>query len=279
MPLTRLKKLDELKEVSYSNHKIFIHRDHRYILPIIFHAQNLKYLPKPSTLVFFDYHPDNIKVEDMTKITNILQNGLNLDTLIDFCMNDLKKNDDDWLLTGIELGLIDDVVIFGVNSHFSSFPDDIYIDNNNIKHKIIIKHSHPGNLLHYQGDLSDTARSTELESMWKILNWKFSPEMQCFNFYKNTKRIILDFDLDAFIVQWEEYLFPWPDEVFDDRYLKESEYYTTNGWTGKKFVRKLIEKAGIITIASEPTCCGNEVKSEIVFNKLNKYIFDDELKI
>lgn len=36
----------------------FVHKDHRWLLPIICAAQEAGHIPRPVTVVMFDYHPD-----------------------------------------------------------------------------------------------------------------------------------------------------------------------------------------------------------------------------
>jgi hypothetical protein len=56
-----------------------------------------------------------------------------------------------------------------------------------------------------------------------------------------------------------------------------SEYFTTNGRNRQSFIRGLISKAGVLTVAREPSCCGGEEKSDRILASLNKYVFDGNL--
>ena len=85
--------------------------------------------------------------------------------------------------------------------------------------------------------------------------------------------------LDAFVVNWEGYVFPWSDEVFLDRFLKPSDYITTRGWTGKRFFSALVERAGAIVIAREPKLCGGPEKTSQVWRQVNRFLFDDQLVV
>jgi hypothetical protein len=50
-----------------------------------------------------------------------------------------------------------------------------------------------------------------------------------------------------------QFKFPSPDEVWEQPALKESEYDTTVGWSGKSFGYALTNRAGILTSAREPS--------------------------
>jgi hypothetical protein len=97
---------------------------------------------------------------------------------------------------------------------------------------------------------------------------------------KNERKILLDLDLDFFIVKWKGcYRFPWPDEVFKKEFLVQSKYQTTLGWTGKDFVDGLVKMAALLTIARESYCCGGKIKANEVLGKVNHFLFDDEISI
>jgi hypothetical protein len=85
--------------------------------------------------------------------------------------------------------------------------------------------------------------------------------------------------LDAFAVNWKDFVFPWPDEVFDRRFLREADYDATRGWSGKKWLDHFLDGCGLLTIAREPGCCDGEEKTEEIFKRVNRHIFDNGLNI
>ena len=277
MNLSALEKIDELRQVPFGERECFLHKEHRWVLPIIFYNQQKKILPHPCTLVMFDAHHDAKDPLCMGDILQIKKAGITFEGLINLCQEKLSKLNDDWVKTGMELGLIDDAVIFGVESredgvNFKPF----FKDQQGIIHKIKLL-GLPGTELECQGDLSDTARWESLSELWKILGWQYNSQ---FSFTEDERKILLDLDLDCFIVRWKGcYRFPWPDEVFKKEFLVQSKYQTTLGWTGKDFVDGLVKRAALLTIAREPYCCGDDTKANQVLGKVNHFLFDDELLI
>ncbi|HZK11173.1 MAG TPA: hypothetical protein VFD10_02290, partial [Atribacterota bacterium] len=61
MNLSVLEEIDELRQVSFDERECFLHKEHRWILPIIFYNQQKKILPHPCTLVTFDAHHDTLE--------------------------------------------------------------------------------------------------------------------------------------------------------------------------------------------------------------------------
>jgi len=278
MDLEPLKKLDNLRSVSFEGCNCFIHEDHRWVLPVIHDAQVKEILPKPCTIIIFDAHHDASDPICPEDIRELRKSGFDTSDLIDLCKNKLKKMDDDWLKAGMELGLIDDVVIFGVDNYFDKEKLREYEDHCGVKHRIEMIQSIISELSDNQGDLNDLARSKELCGLWDILGWEYSPE-HGFMFSDDKKSILLDIDLDCFAVFWREYHFPWPHEVFENEFFRPSQHSTTSGWNAAKFLEEFISRAALITIAEEPDFCGGIEKSNIIFDRVNKYLFQKRLSI
>ncbi len=66
--------------------------------------------------------------------------------------------------------------------------------------------------------------------------------------------------------------FPYPDEVFEKEFLTLSTYDRTEGMTGREFVQGLARKAGLITVATEPECCGGDAKMKQILSSVAKYV-------
>lgn len=280
MELQSLQELDGLTEITFRKCKCYIHKEHRFTLPIVRFAQDKGYLPKPCTLILFDAHHDALEPRNMEEIAHIRANGVGLDEFIEFCGQKLSHKDDDWVKAGVELGMFDDVVIFGadLNSHPRYLREGNNVQDHTGKtHRIEIRSKFLGDSLAYQGDLSDRARQEELADLWDILGWQLVPQ-QGFGFKENERQILLDIDLDYFVIQWSDFLFPWPDEVFEKKFCEPSDYWSTQGWTGKMFFDGLVNKAGLITIAQEPNACGGDEKVDEIFSKVNRYFFDNQFE-
>jgi len=281
MNLSILEEIDELRQLSFGERECFLHKEHRWVLPIIFYNQKRKILPHPCTLVTFDAHHDTLApTRSCNKdILRIIREGITFDKIVSLCQKKLRKSNDDWIKAGMELGLIGDAVIFWAGEeqnsknleNFKEFKDQ----QKNI-HKIKLL-GLPREELDNQGDLSDIIRLEDLSEFWKILDWQFNHH---FSFAQDGKKILLDLDLDCFVVSWRRcYRFPWPDEVFKKEFLVQSKYQPTLGWTGKDFLNGLISKATLVTIAKEPDFCDGEKKASEILGKVNHFLFDDKLNL
>lgn len=261
----------------YHQIPVVMYDDHRFILPVILEAQNDGFIPRPSVLVGFDQHHDSLPPRSgLGEIPRLRNSGYPWEEFQEMVHNHLSPTDDDWLRAGMELGLISDAVVFGVDRDLDD-AEKQFGDHTGDMHRIFPEHCLPGQLLGHQGSLGDTTHSDQMEELWGVLGWrKPSEQGEKFRLIEVPPRIV-DFDLDCFAVYWNDFVFPWPDEVFESWFLKRSKYRTTAGISGQDFVAGLAEGAGIITIAREPTCCGGEVKTGEIFEKLNRYVFDGGL--
>jgi len=250
--------------------RFVLHEDHRWLLPIAHVAQEQGLLPKPCTLVVFDLHHDALVPSCLPELRAGREN-LTVEDVIRLCGQNLSKNDDDWLKAGMELGLFGDAVIFGVEDTSDRDKYRIYRDDLDREHRIDML-QRPRGALAYQGSLSDRARSGALERIWNVLGWQILDQL--FEFLPDRPKILLSIDLDYFAVRWGDYTFPWPDEVFEREFLVASDYWSTQGWTGKAFVRGMVEKAGLVAICRESACTGGPEKSRLILSKLDEYVFD-----
>lgn len=281
MNLSDLEEIDELRQVSFGKSDCLLHKEHRWVLPIIFYKQQKKILPHPCTLVTFDAHQDTLDPSCSCKedILRIRKSGITFNEIVHLCQEKLRKCNDDWIKAGMELGLIGDAVIFWAGEepnigNLENLKEFKGLQGNIHKIKLL---GLPGTELKCQGDLSDTARWESLSELWKILGWQYNSQ---FSFTEDERKILLDLDLDCFIVRWKGcYRFPWPDEVFKKEFRVQSKHQTTLGWTGKDFVDGLVNRAALLTIAREPDCCGNNKKANQVLGKVNYYLFDNKLPI
>ena len=253
---------------------VVMYDDHRFILPVILEAQKDELIPRSSVLVGFDQHHDAVP-PDLGKIPLLREKGYPQEEFKRMVQDDRSPQDDDWLRAGMELGLISDAAIFGVNR--GSDVEREFEDHKGEKHQIFLEPCLPGQLLGHQGSLGDTIKSDEMAEFWDLLGWqKPAARGETFQFSEVPSRIV-DFDLDCFAIEWNDFVLPWPDEVFEEWFCKRSEYRTTVGISGQGFVAGLMKGAGIITIAREPTCCGGEIKTAEIFGKLNHYVFGGDL--
>ncbi len=99
--LSKLIQLDELKEIRLFGKKGFIHKRHRFILPLILYAQREGYIPAPCNIIFFDQHDDCRPPNNLNEVKQIDINKIELNEFIDFCKSRLSINNDDWVISGI----------------------------------------------------------------------------------------------------------------------------------------------------------------------------------
>jgi hypothetical protein len=273
--------LDGLTKLTHDSCPCYAHRDHRFTLPIARFAQDEEHLPKPCTLVLFDAHHDAVEPDVMADIADLRRRNVPLNELVQLCSGRLRQKDDDWVKAGMELGLFRDVVIFGAELNVRPQyldTENSFSDHTGEEHRLEICSEFLGSSLEYQGDLGDLCRRQELAGFWDILGWNLIPQ-KGFTFAEDETRILLSIDLDYFVVRWGNFLFPWPNEVFKREFHETSDYGSTNGWTGKMFFNALAEKAGLIDIALEPSCCGGIDKAYRIFASLNHHLFDDRLDL
>lgn len=248
---------------------------HRWVLPVACEAQRAGLLPIPCTIVTFDRHHDTREPpqELRTELARVRSAGCRVADVVAVAGSRLSTINDDWLLAGMDIGLIGNAVIVGVERSWDA-PEE-FQESDGTTHRIFLS-SLPREALGYQGDLSDLARREALKPLWDTLGWGRVPGGQ-FGFTELANPILLDFDLDCFTLTWRGYVLPWPDEVFRKEFTEPSQQWGTIGLTGKDFIVGLLRKAGVVTIAREPVCCGGMDKAIQVLASLDRYLLDGVL--
>ncbi len=278
MSLEESLRFDDLHRIEYNKCSTYLHRDHRWDLCILKEAQEKRLVPSPCDLVMFDQHYDGLQPRCLDKIRGLRSSDFTIEQLTTLCQSDLSKNDDDWLIAGMELGMIRDVVMFGVHSRYDArnFPERLE-DHAGSSHRTKILGRLDGEL-RYKGKLSDVIYRDSLSWIWDILRWQYGDDHR-FSFVDNGEPIWVSFDLDVFAFRWSDYVLPWSDEIFCNEFLRRSEAYTTPGWTAKDFLHGLLELAGLFTISTEPGCCGGMRNVGEILERLNRYVLDDALEV
>ena len=271
--------IDGLTDISPDSYTCLLHEDHRWVLPIIVYAQQIGDLPAPCDVIMFDAHDDGRIPDSIPVLAKARKAGLTVPVVIELCQNHLRELDDDWVKAGMELGLIRDIVIFGVEDQVGTEKLSEYKDHLGESHKIRLAKFPNRGALGFQRELSDLGKAFAHQDLWDLLGWVHDPE-RGFGFAPGRERVLLDFDLDTFMMVWRGHYFSWADKVFVKELLEESHYITTKGWTGQKFIQGLIDKAGLITIARETEMCNGEgVIMDEILERLNRYVFDSRLNI
>ena len=275
MSISKLAEFDGLRTGTAGSHPLWLHNDHRWTLPLIAKAQEDGLVPRPCHLIMFDRHHDAMRPNCLSELQKIRAKGANLADLVNLCESHLRPLDDDWIKAAMEVGIVEHAVIFGVEDNPLGNELD-FNDHRGQRHRIIILGS-LGTALQRQGDLSDLARRDELRELWDVLGWKQGDET--FSFATGRPPIFLTIDLDCFIVSWRGCLFPWPEEVYSHEFLSPSTYWSTKGWTGKKFFQGLFDHSGVLDVVRELCFCGGDDKADRILADLNQHIFDGMLRL
>lgn len=180
MGLEELVALDGLKTFRYGEKEVWLHEDHRWVLPMVFEAQERGWLPRPVRVVLFDRHTDAAAPAQFST-------QLSFEVVVSACKKDLSRHDDDWIVAGIRMGLLADVFVFGVDDRMGELPKAVG------DFGIFGRYEMPGKL----GELGKRAK--------EVLNWDESP-------------ILLDIDLDCFAYAYRDRVIAWDDSVFQSEF-------------------------------------------------------------
>jgi len=274
--------LDSRANVSYRqvNHqKVFIYEDHRYILNILywFRSQNPGF--QPHRLFYFDYHDDALAPGDAAKklIPKFRRQHGRVRDFWSFTEFDLSGLDNDWLLTGMALGLISDAVLFGAQMTDNiSRLDHRYIAGG--KAHRLYHLPHVWELLGPAGLLGAGGGGADAKAVRDILKFDLDDALydkeQHFT-WKAFYPYVLDFDCDVFANRGRDgKIRAWSKSKMQDKFDIRAERF---GMTGKDFVKKQIERASFITICKESPYCGGFKEGAKVFERLDELFFEGKL--
>lgn len=256
---------------TYPSHNkyIVVYDDHRTLLNVLFAAKRLGELSETPNLVYFDLHDDacpvppksellkKIGVADLSEATD-----KQFWSLVEF---DLGVMDDDWLLGGMELGLINNAILIGQEkNHNIQELKSPYTSEDGVEHEVY-SISHLSHSLGCRGCLGDNIfKEPYYENVRDIMqfhNKRFDGDA--------IKPFVLDFDLDCFTTECREKTYAWPEQIF------RNEFY--DNIKVRLFMSTLIERASFITICREPDCCGGIGEANKILNYLDRYFFDGAL--
>jgi hypothetical protein len=221
-------------------------------------------------MIYFDRHEDSN--DPMINRTDLMNYRKNLPSEREFWSIvewDISTMDDDWLKTGMDLGLIGDAILIdgNQNDNFNRY-ENIYNDCIGQKHKIF-KVDHIWSGLEYQGWLNDSAQSRIFQPIWDVIGWQ--PLRK--KFVKKAP-FIVDFDLDYFMGNFLDGMIPWPENIMYDLLNK----HTYHQITSLEFLKILFEQADFITIARETDHCGSISNNNLIYQNVSNIVFNGELK-
>lgn len=232
---------------------VVIYDDHRSILPVLWAARHHNLIDDAATLMVWDAHPDAVQphIDSRREAYTRLRGMSELNQVCAYANDELSSNDDTWLVTAMEGGLVGDAVYAFLQSRDNCIWH--YEDTGGGSHDFYDLYDIASTLGH-QSALVDTCRRSQLEPLWNALSWNVSD-----NDFTLTERpnLVLDIDIDAFAIE-ESY--PWREEMFCDAFEPL-----------QGFMRKLLRVARLITISKEPYHCGGHAASGEILRYLNYY--------
>lgn len=261
--------------VFQENKYIVLYDDHRSILNVLFEAKKLGLFNNTTpNLIFFDRHddacnPDEICSKGLFKKWGVKKiEDVSSRDFWSFVEFDLSGLDDDWLLAGMELNLINHAVVIGnkENNNIRDM-DNRFESSDGMVHELY-DISHLNYSIGSRGCLGDSIiKQPYYENVRAIFEYNQQPYGSYDKFSKEvTKPFVLDFDLDCFTTECEDKTYAWPETIFRDKYYDNVDV--------RFFMEKIIERSSLITICREPCCCGGLGESNKILWYLDNYFFE-----
>ena len=247
--------------------------DHRSTLIPMYHARKIgNIIPEnPPTLLCFDHHDDGLAPKDIESLAKFTNSEVDIREFFDYVEWELSTGDDDWLKAGMEIGLIGDVIMFGVerDSNFQ-LPKNGYLDHRGVVHNIwMLKHL--WHELSMAGSLGDLAKKDEVEDLWRVLGWNGR------SFCEPTSKFIVDFDLDCFSHTIGGMRMAWPQDVIAAKFETRVEGSQHNSYVPREFLQSIMVKSIYISVCHESDCCGGLGESVRVLEVLDDLFWENTL--
>lgn len=261
---------------SFHDKYIILYDDHRSILNVLFETKKLGLFSTTPNLIFFDKHDDaynpKINAKDLLEKWGVERiEDVSSRDFWSFVEFELSGLDDDWLLAGMELGLINHAVVIGQTENSNMRDMNNMYESSDRKRHDLFDIFHLDYSIGNRGCLGDSMiKEPYYKDVRNIFEYnqplnvnydKFSNEV--------TSPFVLDFDLDCFTTECENNVYAWPEVIFWEKYCKNQIVF--------QFMRHLIERSSFITICREPTCCGGLGESNKILEYLDHYFFDSSL--
>lgn len=258
---------------SFEDKYIILYDDHRSILNVLFEAKKLNKFGTTPNIIFFDRHDDacnpNLNANELLQRWGVNEiEKVSSRDFWSFVEFDLSGLDDDWLLAGMELGLINHAVVIGQNeNHNICNMNNMFESSDGIHHELF-DISHIDWSIESRGCLGDNVKKEDYyENVRNIFEYNQPPYGRYDKFSKEvTIPFVLDFDLDCFTTECEDKRYAWPEDIFKKKYINNEEVLY--------FMHRLIKRSTIITICREPVCCGGIGESNKILGYLDRYFFN-----
>lgn len=258
---------------SFEDKYIILYDDHRSILNVLFEAKKLNKFGTTPNIIFFDRHDDacnpNLNANELLQRWGVNEiEKVSSRDFWSFVEFDLSGLDDDWLLAGMELGLINHAVVIGQNeNHNICNMNNMFESSDGIHHELF-DISHIDWSIESRGCLGDNViKKDYYENVRNIFEYNQPPYGRYDKFSKEvTIPFVLDFDLDCFTTECEDKRYAWPEDIFKKKYINNEEVLY--------FMHSVIKRSTIITICREPVCCGGIGESNKILGYLDRYFFN-----
>lgn len=247
--------------------------DHRTILNVIYYYKIVNNISTPLNLIFFDYHEDFQPVEQpvLGKLVRASER-LSERKLFELVEFELRGLDDNWVKAGMELGLINNCVVFNCAQS-----DDQFVKEYTTKKFGTKKFYTVGDLtdaMTYPGLLNNPS-DNRLRELWDILGLKFDSGRYILT--PPAEKYIFNIDLDCFTTKVYESTVAIPSELIVKKFtnsINQKHFYYPDS---RCFVIDLIQRAEISAICFESDYCGGIREMQKIFNTIDRLFFNDEL--
>lgn len=253
--------------------EVVIYEDHRTIINVLFHLKDKRKIQEPLDIIMFDNHDDFRSPRKTTigKLMTFLDNPSKeeLNQIVEFDLNHL---DDDWVKTGMELGLIDNVFLF--NSDESSIDSREEYETQRFGKKYLYNLGDVWSALGYHGILNDPIKS-ENKIFCDAFGWDFKNGK--YRLKENRKKFVFDIDLDCFSTRILDKTIALPEEIIIPKLTEFSNPSHHCYQSSQKFMKDLIRHSEIATICFENGFCGGIRQAYKIFNMVDEVLFDNKL--
>lgn len=258
---------------STTDNDVVIYEDHRTIINVLYHLYEQRQLTQPLDIVMFDYHDDycHPKQETIKKLHKFLKKPSKeeLNKIVEFDLNPL---DDDWVKTGMELGLIGNVFLFNAEQSSVGFREGYKTKNFGTHYLYNIGDVWAA--LGYHGLLNDPIKN-EYQPLWDDFGWELNDGK--FQFKQDRRKFIFDIDLDCFSTRILDKTIAIPDEIIIPKLTEYGRscyhYYPSS----QEFMKDLIKDSELVTLCFENGCCGGIRQAYKIFNMVDEVLFDNQL--
>ncbi len=247
--LYRLKHRANINTFLTKGKTVIVYEDHRYILNILKYAIENKIIEKAINVISFDYHSDSYDNPHLLTPKNIMEvKKFGLKEFWNFIEFEHSIQDDDWVVSGMEYGLINDIAMLFVREVFSGIDfNKTYLDNDKNIHNPIL--------------IDTESKSSELDKFNKMMKNNY----------------ILDIDLDFATKMIDGKNIPFNDSELDDFFNQKISLNDNKTLSISELFIGLIKNASFITVCMESEFCGGYFGSYSILKYIDEKYFENDL--